>query len=184
MERWYVLMSKPRSELRACQHMRRKGMRVYLPLLPPSGMGRAPTPRPLFPRYFFAQLDLSRVLSDAVRWTPGLSGFVSFGPELATVSDMVIEHIKARLEQIADEPAKAFCQGQRVRIAAWHPLARLEGLFDKPLSDGQRARIFVEVLGRLTRCEVDMDALESVDAPIWSRGESMEGGVRRFAVLL
>jgi hypothetical protein len=43
-------------------------------------------------------------------------------------------------------------------------LAALDVVFDKPLSDGRRAHVFVEAMGRLTRCEVGLDRLQPAEA--------------------
>jgi len=40
----------------------------------------------------------------------------------------------------------------------------LDAVFEKPLSDAKRACILVDLLGRLTRCEVEMVDLETMSS--------------------
>lgn len=168
MNRWYVLFSKPCKEFHVRDQLVERDLQVYLPLLPHSKRARRAGrrrrwPRPLFPRYLFTRLDASQTSPSEVRWIPGLTGFVTLGGELATVEDSVIEHIRTRLEHIRTKAPVPYKQGQRVCLPADHPLAMLDAVFEKPLSDGRRACILIEVVGRLTRCEIDMDDLQAGD---------------------
>ena len=42
------------------------------------------------------------------------------------------------------------------------PLKYLEAVFDRALSNWDRAMVLVDLLGRLTRCEVDVSCLEKL----------------------
>jgi transcriptional antiterminator RfaH len=163
MENWYVLFSKPHKECQVREQLELKGVRAYLPLLPerPQAPSRR---RPLFPRYLFARLDLERVSADTIRWLPGITGFVTFGNDLATVDDSVVAYIESRLSQMRQQVQSPFTPGEHVRLRAGHPLAMLDAVFEKPLSDAKRACILVDLLGRLTRCEVEMADLETLSA--------------------
>ena len=165
MEHWYVLFSKPCREFQVREQLALGGLRAYLPLAPASPATRRRRPQPLFPRYLFARLDLGRVLPDAVRWLPGLVGFVTFGDELATVDDAVIEHIEQRLVQMRQQGFASFQPGQHVVLRTGHPLSALDAVFEKPLSGGKRAQILIDLLGRLTSCEVEMSSLQAA-APV------------------
>jgi transcription antitermination factor NusG len=56
------------------------------------------------------------------------------------------------------------CQGDRVRIKSG-PLRDLEAVFDQSLSQANRVRILVDVVGRMTPVELEYSQLEFV----WSR---------------
>jgi transcriptional antiterminator RfaH len=163
MENWYVLFSKPRKEFQVSEQLELKGVTAYLPLLP-ERLQALSRRRPLFPRYLFARLDLERVSTDTVRWLPGITGFVSFGSDLATVDDSVIAYIDKRLAQMQQQVRSPFLRGEHVRLRPGHPLAMLDAIFEKPLSDQKRACILVDMLGRLTRCEVEIADLEALKA--------------------
>ncbi|NLG50920.1 MAG: hypothetical protein GX552_12510 [Chloroflexi bacterium] len=163
MEQWYVLYSKPRKEFRLRDELTQKGIQVYLPTCPPKGRQKAP--QPLFFRYLFARLDMEQATTQIVRWLPGLTCFVMFGDDYATVPDQVVSYIRRRAAEMAQREAEPFHRGQRVRITGNHPLAQLDAVFDRNLSSGARAHVLVETLGRLVRCEIDLDMLEAV-APV------------------
>lgn len=160
MEQWYVLYSKPHQEFRLRDELVQKGIQAYLPTCPPKG--RQKSPQPLFFRYLFARLDLERATPQIVWWLPGLTCFVMFGDEYATVPDQVLNYIRQRTSEMAQREAEPFHYGQRVRITGNHPLAQLDAVFERNLSSGARAHVLVETLGRLVRCEIDLDALEAV----------------------
>lgn len=167
MQHWYVLFSKPRKESQVYEQFAQKGIEAYLPLLP-AHSSRRRSARPLFPRYLFARLDMSSVSPSIIKWLPGLSRIVSFGGEYAVVHDDIIDHIRRRLAERQQKPRSPFRPGERVRLPADHPLAALDAVFEGSMSDGARARILIGVVGRLTRCEVDMSLLESGETPGWS----------------
>ncbi len=162
MDRWVVVYAKPRKEPQVRDRLQARGLRVYLPLMP----RRSETSRgsaALFPRYLFVGLDPQIAPLDEIRWMPGLVGLVSFDGQPATVDDSVIAHIETRLRELRDQSSSPFRPGQRVRLAAGHPLAPLDAIFEKPCSDRKRAYALIEMLGRLTRCQVEMQNLEAVD---------------------
>ena len=162
MEKWYVLYSKPRKEIQVHDQLARKGVCPYLPVLPPSPQTPARAPRPLFPRYLFLRADLERVAADAIKWVPGLVGFVTFGGEIASVDDTVVEYIKRRLVEVRQQELAPFRPGQRVRVRGECPLSELDAVFETTCSDQKRAYILIKLLGRITRCQVEVSSLEAI----------------------
>jgi transcriptional antiterminator RfaH len=161
LEHWYILYSKPAQEFRVRDQLARKGICAYLPLSPRPARWQQLKQRPFFPCYLFARLDLNHVSPDTIRWLPGLAGFVTFGDELAIIDDSVIAHIEHRLALLRQREHDPFQAGQQVKLPVGHPLAALDAVFEKSLSDKKRACILINVLGRLTRCEVAMADLEA-----------------------
>jgi transcriptional antiterminator RfaH len=98
MDRWYVLLSKPRKETLVCGQLAQRGLDVYLPLLPRRN-GGATTIRPLFPRYLFVRGLGQGIPIEAIQWTPGLACVVRFGDEYARLQDEIVRHIRLRLKQ-------------------------------------------------------------------------------------
>ncbi|NLG28704.1 MAG: hypothetical protein GX557_12390 [Chloroflexi bacterium] len=162
MQRWYVLYTKPRQERELCARLRARGAQVYLPLMPHRDL--ASPSAALFPRYLFIGIDSQPFSFDDLQWLPGVAGLVKFAGEPATVDDAVIQHIEQRLAELRAELQLPFRPGQRVRLSAGHPLAPLDVIFERPCSDRKRAYALIEMLGRLTRCRVDLAQLEAVDA--------------------
>jgi len=165
MKHWYALYTKPQMEQRVSAILQTKGMETYLPTIPVyKGRRRTEKSRAFFSCYLFARMDLSIVGYSSIAWTPGLRKIVSFGGQPAVVRDEVIETIRHRLErmEISGYPvAHGFKSGDRVLIKSG-PLRDLEAVFDKSLSSSDRARVLVDILGRLTACEMKLDCLEKV----------------------
>jgi transcription antitermination factor NusG len=82
---------------------------------------------------------------------------VMFGDDYATLDQQVVDFIARRLSQAQRRDHMPFSAGQRVRLRPGHPFAALGAVFEQPLSEGKRAAILLETLGRLVRCEVAMD---------------------------
>ncbi|HID87282.1 MAG TPA: hypothetical protein EYP55_07870 [Anaerolineae bacterium] len=165
MERWYALFTKPRMEQQVGDLLKSKGVETYVPTVKVARRRRPAVERAFFPRYMFARLDLEAVGLSAIRWTPGVTCIVSFGGRPAVVPDEVVELIKRRLAEIKEEGYGArFRTGDRVRIREG-PLRDLEGIFDRALSGEDRVRVLIDLLGRLTACEVEARNLEKVISP-------------------
>ena len=116
---------------------------------------------PFFSCYLFVRLATDVVSS--VRWTPGLRRIVSFGGESVMIPDDVISSIRRRVAKMG-ELGYATCRfksGEQVVIKDG-PLKYFEAVFDRALSNRDRAMILVDMLGRWTRCEVDVSCLEKL----------------------
>ena len=166
MEHWYSVHTKPRKEYTVHQLLEGRGIESYLPVLP-----SAPAPgngerrgQPFFARYLFVRLDPQVVPLSAVNWTPGVQHLVSFGGQPAVVQDAVIHWLKARLAQAGRQ---GYFQGaplqpnDRLRVTSG-PLEGMEAVFDRHLSAEGRAQVFVELVGRLVSCRIDLRCLERI----------------------
>ena len=175
MDYWYVLLTKPHKESLVCGQLAQRGLDVYLPLMPRRNNAAGARPiRPLFPRYLFARGTGQEFPIEAIQWTPGLTSIVRFGDEYAHLQHEIIEHIRVRLAQADGELRVPYRPGEHVRLPADHPLALLETVFERPLSDGARAHVLVQVMGRLTRCQVRIEDLARWDEPVPNLGAQGE----------
>ena len=161
MSGWHVLFTKPRQEEKVQAQLTEAGIETYLPRFPRSVSRqiyrrRHSAAKPLFPRYLFAQLTDADVHPADICWTPGLSHIVRIADEYALVDDAVVQHIRRRLAQLSAKGSAPFRRGQLVRLPEGHPLGDLDVIFEKSLSGGARAQVLVQLLGRLTRADVDM----------------------------
>jgi transcriptional antiterminator RfaH len=162
MKHWYALYTKPGKEHQVSSILESQGFKTYLPTIQVRKNSRRKT-RPFFSCYLFIRMDPVDALPE-VRWTPGLRRIVSFGQQPAIVGDGVIDVIRHRLKEMeaAGYPVEQrFRPGDRVLIKSG-PLRDLEAVFDEPLSSWDRAKVLVDILGRLTTCEVELDCLERV----------------------
>ncbi len=163
MQRWCALYTKPRMERRVSEVLTGQGVETYLPLISKYNKHRRRRePSPFFPCYLFARVDPTSADFLALPWTPGLRHIVRFGGKVAWVPDEVIARIKERLAQLEQTgyfEGGRFKRGERVRIGVG-PLEGLEAIFDRTVSATGRVRILLDILGRLTACEVESDWLE------------------------
>jgi len=61
---------------------------------------RARKIRPYFPGYLFVRVDMGRIGSSVLRWTPGAVGLVGYGGEPAFVPEGLFQANRKRVEQI------------------------------------------------------------------------------------
>lgn len=163
MKHWYALYTKPRNEYLVRDWLESRGFETFLPTLTQLSKRRPPETRerPFFARYLFTRLDLLTVALSSVNWAPGVTSIVSFDGQPAAVPDQVIEWLRDRLAYANRFPCHeslALRPNDRVRIAAG-PLRGMEAIFDQHLSAQGRARVLIDLLGRLTACEIDLASL-------------------------
>lgn len=158
---WYALYTKPHKEHHVSSLLEDKGYEVYLPALQITKRGRDRTV-PFFSCYLFARMKGSSDLP-SVRWTPGLRSIVNFGGQPAVVPDDIVSLTRQRLARMQEsgQPLHGFKRDDRVRIRSG-PFRDFEAVFESDLSSPARARILVDLLGRWTRCEVEIDSLKRV----------------------
>jgi len=162
---WYLIFSRPGQETVARQQLERQGYTTYLPMVLNARRrnGRRRYVRePLFPRYLFIRLDQVTDNWAPIRSTIGVSTLVRFGMEPAPVSDSLIAAIRARensdgLHEIRSE----LSEGSTVRVLDG-PMMGLEGIF-LSRSGEQRAMVLLELMGKLARVQLDVDAIEAIN---------------------
>jgi len=162
---WYALYTKPHKEEQLRYFLEEQGREVYLPMIPVARprAGRRKK-KPFFPCYLFVRGERSNGDVTSLRWTPGLRRIVAYGEIPIAVPDEMIELIRVRLAEqeavLRKPPGLRFKAGQRVRITEG-PLSSMEAIFERGVSSGERVRVFVEVLGRMTACELDGSWIEA-----------------------
>ncbi len=161
MRRWYVIYTKPRSE-RVVEHvLRERGIESFLPTLQVWRVRRKRLEdEPMFPNYLFMRCDLTNGDSVKVHWVPGVRYLVGFdGKGPIPVPDDLIEYLKERTNNTTMYDGHHWKRGDRVRIMDG-AFKGLEAVFDARLPGYERARVFLNILGRLTRCEVPIEWLD------------------------
>lgn len=149
--RWLCVHTRPRKEPAAEQYCRDVlGLDTYYPKLK-----RLKTIRrvkrwvvgPLFPRYFFCRLNLTRNLR-AVQYAPQAIGVVGFGGRPTVVDDAIIH----QLQQWAGETVDVVTvrpgvrPGDLVEIADG-PLRGLQAVVLQEMSDRDRVAVLLSTLG-------------------------------------
>lgn len=155
MRGWYVAKSKPRKETWLEAVLPRLGVDVYFPRV----MGRRHGKQvlePLFPTYLFCRFDSESSDWPAIRWASGLNYFLSADGRPSVIPDDLVEYINRRVNIWNDggDTAQKLASGDQVTIGSG-PFRGLEGIFQGYISSGQRCRILLQVVGRLTSVQLD-----------------------------
>lgn len=162
---WVVVHTKPHMEAQVDMMAVKQGIETYLPTVQRYvARRRRREPVPFFPGYLFAKVDLLSPQYMALPWTPGLRSIVKFGGRVAQVPEEIVTRIRERIAQMErsgafDEAPHGLRHGDRVRITAG-PLKDIDAVFDRSLSKKGRVKVLLDILGRISACEIDPDWLE------------------------
>ena len=166
MEGWYVAKVKPNQETGLISFLSQKEVEVFYPkIMEPSRKG--PALKPLVPTYMFCHLDPESSTWPMIRWSHGISYFLSCDGEPVCVPQPMIEYLQLQVTQSTDRRfSKELKSGDAVSVLGG-PFFGLEGVFDKYIPGRQRCQILLEVVGRLTRVEIsELDIRAAVEASI------------------
>jgi len=117
--------------------------------------------KPLFPGYIFGKFDLEQNYP-LVRWGKGVKKVLGFGGYPTPISEEVVETIKERTDtQGVVRNRQHFRPNDVVRIKAG-PLRDLLGIFERWVSDNERVRILLNLIGYQPAVEVHYSIIEKV----------------------
>jgi transcriptional antiterminator RfaH len=155
---WYAVHTKPRQESLAEFTLHRLGVETFCPKLKQQKLirrKRVDTINPLFPGYLFARFQVETHFR-AVNAGRGVLRVVALGTTPTVVDETIISSIQQRLEDgyVTLRPVP-LSPGQRVRIHDG-PFQGLEAVFEKALSDHQRAVLLLQALSYHARVVVDL----------------------------
>jgi len=146
---WYVIQTRPCNEYRAENNLTNQGIEVFLPLLETRQYFHEKMIqkiKPLFPNYLFANLDID-VHYYKVKWTRGVNKILGVGNEPIPISEKVIQTIKTqRGENNFVKLDDGLEKGNIVQFTSG-PFKDLMGVFDKKMSDGNRVRVLLSLIG-------------------------------------
>jgi transcriptional antiterminator RfaH len=161
--RWYVVQSQPNAELKAAAHLNRQGFATYLPRY----LKRRRHARrveivtaPLFPRYFFVEIDMAMQRWRSIYSTIGVARLVCAGETPVPVVDEVVNALKTREDEsglVRLQLRPNFRAGDAVRVLDG-VFADCLGLYDG-MRDSDRVAILLDLLGRKVRVMVDVEAV-------------------------
>lgn len=161
-QRWYVVQTQPNAEIKALIHLGRQGFATFLPryLKRRRHARRVETvAAPLFPRYLFVTIDMSRQRWRSIYSTVGVARLVSSGDTPTAVADEVIALLKQR-----EDPA-GFVKLERPRFRVGEKIRVVDGVFTdclglyEGMSDRDRVTILLDLLGRKVRVSVDAEGV-------------------------
>jgi transcriptional antiterminator RfaH len=161
-QRWYVVQTQPNAEGKALVHLGRQGFATFLPryLKRRRHARRVETvAAPLFPRYLFVTIDMSKQRWRSIYSTVGVARLVSSGDTPTAVADEVIELLKQR-----EDPA-GFIKLERPQFRVGEKIRVVDGVFTdclglyEGMSDRDRVTILLDLLGRKVRVLVNAEGV-------------------------
>jgi len=159
-ERWFLVHTRTRGELKAEYHLRAQGFRTYLPQIRKTvrHARQLRTVRaPLFPRYLFLILDLERDRWLSVRSTVGVSSVVTCDGRPVPVPIGIVESLIGQADDNLTRLDASLVEGQSVRILSG-PFANFVGTL-KRLGDAGRVRVLLEMMGTTVPVVIHRSAL-------------------------
>lgn len=162
--KWYVIQTKPKKEEGAKLYLSTKGVEVFSPLIetfvPRNGKMNKEL-KSLFPNYIFAKFELEKNYP-LVRWARGVKKILGFGGYPVPISEEVIELIKKRTDENGIvKKTHHFVANDVVRIKTG-PLSELCGIFDRWVSDSERVRVLLNLIGYQPAVEIHYSMIEKV----------------------
>jgi len=158
---WYALYTKPHKEYLVQEVLSNNGIEIYLPQIPVVMQRRdRRRMKPFLPQYLFAYFDPNVQRFTDLCWTPGLRHIVSAGGRPVVVPNEVVIYLRRRLENVqeTDVPDSPFKKGEVLRIIRG-PLEGLEAIFDEQITPRGRVLVFLHVMSRLVKTELDLEDL-------------------------
>jgi transcriptional antiterminator RfaH len=164
MNLWYVIQTKPKKEEEAKSYLSLNGLEVFNPLmetfLPRNGRLNKEF-KPLFPNYIFGKFDIDQNYN-LVRWARGVKKILGFGGNFTPVSEEIVELIKKRTDSNGIvRKSYHFEPNDLVRIKSG-PLKDLLGIFDRWVSDSERVRVLLNLIGYQPSVEIHYSMIEKV----------------------
>jgi transcriptional antiterminator RfaH len=164
MNNWYVIQTKPKREEEAKSYLSTKGIEVFNPLMEtfsPRNGRLTKEYKPLFPNYIFGKFDIEQNYP-LVRWARGVKKILGFGGNFTPLSEEVVELIKKRTDSSGIVRKNYhFEPNDLVRIKSG-PLRDLLGLFERWVSDTERVRILLNLIGYQPAVEIHYSMIEKV----------------------
>ena len=156
---WYAVSTKPQQEKQAELHIKQRGIECFLPLLKKRKVirrTRKTVSEPLFPGYLFARFDPDKHCR-SVSYARGVRKIVEFGSGPFELDATVIDAIKERLNNgyVTLMPVHPV-HGQVVHINGG-PLAGLEAVFVRAMTDRNRVLLLLNTLGLHAKLNMSID---------------------------
>jgi len=149
MTQWYVLQSKLNKEEFVLQQLQHRNITAYFPSFKAQPVNpRSRKIKPYFPGYLFVNVNLESLGPSALQWIPGTIGLVSFGGEVASVSDDFLQPIRDHLDftnNVRGQPHRKLTHGEKVIIQSG-PFMGYDAIFDSYLPGNERVRVLLQLL--------------------------------------
>jgi transcription elongation factor/antiterminator RfaH len=161
---WYVVHCKPRKEYMAASILNcQLGLTVFLPEI--EVRQRKEVRRvPFFPGYFFVKGDPWRIELKHINANPRVFKLLDFGDGPLMVPVALIEMLREEVERRSkydQGSVRNLMVGDTVRITNG-PFEGLSAVFVETLTSRERVNVLLNILGRLSKVQIDLDSLEKL----------------------
>lgn len=160
----YVIQTKPKKEEEAESYLSTRGVEMFSPLMETFVLrngGMKKELKPLFPGYIFGKFDLEQNYP-LVRWARGVKKILGFGSYPTPISEEIIETIKGRTDTQGIVRVKHHIQPNDVVRIRTGPLKDLLGIFERWLSNRERVKILLNLIGYQLAVGIHCSMIEKV----------------------
>lgn len=172
MTKWYVVLTKPKQEERAEEHLRAQGGEVFFPRLQLERICKGKcidVVEPLFPGYLFVNIEDCEQLVGTIRSTRGVRQLLRFGSEPLEVNNGLIADLRSRcnqkIEKYLDEndlqAQHCFYKlGQKVEVTSG-PFKAYQAIF-KEFEGEARAFVLLNILNQQQELLIELEQLQAI----------------------
>ena len=163
MSSWCVVYTQAQSEAKAAGHLRRQGFNVYLPeyyKLRRHARKKERIKSPLFSRYIFVALDMTKDRWRAINSTIGVNHLICCGDHPQAIPERVISGIRDREDKngiVALSVVDDFKSGDAVQIQSGAFCDQI-GILDC-VTNEERVRVLLNLLGRSVKLNLPADSI-------------------------
>ena len=158
--RWYLVHTRPNCERKADLNLKAQGLKTFLPEIEKTvrhARRLANVRRPLFARYLFVSLDVSRDAWSPINSTIGVSRLLAQQGRPAAVPVGIVEALLLHSDAGLTRLDHSLAQGQRVRILSG-PLADFTATILR-LDARRRVDVLLEIMGSAVSVSIDRSTL-------------------------
>lgn len=160
---WYLVVTKPQSELKAQENLSRQGYETYLPLAQTSRRRNGKyikRTEAFFSRYLFISLNKELDNWAPIRSTIGVAGMVRFGGMPAVVPEKMINDLKNNENEFGYQSLekKELKSGDKVEIIGG-PFDGYKAIYQK-MKNTERVSVLLDIVGKNTQVMLSVHELE------------------------
>jgi transcriptional antiterminator RfaH len=97
---WVLIYTKAKQEIKANENLQKQGFNTFLPLITRTNKNSEfQSLVPVFPRYFFAQINLELDNWTSIKYSYGVSHIVMFSEKLTSIPYNIIKQIQVKLDK-------------------------------------------------------------------------------------
>jgi len=175
-ERWYVIRTKPRSEILAANELSQDNIEVFSPLVMTPNTSNRPVAGPLFPGYILIRLDADSGYWPTFGFGHHALGFVKFDGEVPWLPDEIVTELKKRCDEFNQDGGiwKRYQPGDWVQVIS-NTIQGLAQVVEDRKSAQTPVRVLLHLFERSIPLQVPRGDLQALD----ETSENMNHAPRR-----